>query len=161
MSGLATLAPNATDAEFDKLIDRSKPLGSGTTRNVFEMRGDPTLVIKEMKEPFPIANVTEWIIWGAVRKMADDIMGNTPNAETQNLFAKCHNISQSGKYLIMERLSPLKVTDTIVRSAFPDWINDSKRDAYGWSADGTMKVMDYAMIDFYEVLNPKNRTSPF
>ncbi len=167
MSGLSALAANTPDDEFEKWIDRTKQLGQGTTRTVYEMHGDDTVVIKEMRYPLPRANLIEWIVWEAVQRMAEDIMGTTPNLSMQNLFAKCYSISASGKFLIMERLSPLEKGDEFHRAKFPDWLNDvkpaafGKDSAFGKDRHGNVKVMDYAMVNFYEVLNPLNRQGLF
>jgi len=163
MFDLDFLSPYMPDDQFEEWIDRGKPVGArGTTRIAYAMRGNNSVVIKEMRHLFPRANIVEWVIWEALVKMADDYVGATPNPNLQKLFAKCYTISESGKFLVMERLDPLGKEDPFPRASFPAWLNDIKpagfgEDAsFGKDAHGRVKCMDYADINFYEVLNPLN-----
>jgi hypothetical protein len=102
--------------------------------------------------------MVEWIVWGALQKMREDIAGNVPNDELWQLFAECFAISASGRFLAMERLQPLTSASQLRMSLYPDWLNDKKGSAFGTSkTDGRIKVMDYGGVNFYAVLNPKNR----
>ncbi|KQX38193.1 hypothetical protein ASD04_11270 [Devosia sp. Root436] len=147
-----------TDAEFEALIDRNSPsLGKGGSRLVHAALGRDDLVIKESLQPFPSGNFTEWTVWNAVEKMAEDIMGNQQNTDLLTLFARCFSISQNGRYLMMERLLPLEPTDRVPMTKFPQWLTDKKPNAFGRTAEGQIKVLDYGLINFYLALNPKNR----
>ena len=88
-------------------MDRATLVGSGTSRNVYAVHGHAGLVIKEMKRLFPQANMVEWLVWSALVKMAEDVLGTTPTPDLQKPFAKCYTISQAGNLLVMERLTPL------------------------------------------------------
>ncbi len=89
--------------------------------------------------------------------MGKDIVGNNPNPDLKNLFAACHEISETGRYLMMERLTALDQSDRVELAKFPDWLNDRKPSAFGKVAD-KIKVMDYGAINLYAVLNPNNRS---
>ncbi|TAY52969.1 hypothetical protein [Rhizobium leguminosarum] len=73
-------------------------------------------------------------------------------------------VSQTGRFLVMERLSALDDSDKFDRGSFPSWLNDVKpaafgRDtSFGKDAIGRIKVMDYAEINFFDILNPLNKT---
>ncbi|KPF82962.1 hypothetical protein IP83_11305 [Novosphingobium sp. AAP93] len=62
----------------------------------------------------------------------------------------------------MERLFRLGESDSFHREDYPSWLNDIKPPAFGLDtafgkdAYGKVKVMDYAEVNFYEVLNPLN-----
>lgn len=150
------------DVDLEKMIDRANLLGSGTSRAVYAVHGYANLVIKEMKLPFPGANFVEWLVWSALEQMAEDISDNTPNSDLQSRFARCYAISESGRLLVMERLTPLSKDDVFPPGEFPHWLNDVKTAAFGkdtsFGRDGSgqIKVMDYANVNFYEVLNPLN-----
>lgn len=146
------------ESYFEALLDGA-PIGKGTTREVYAVKARTDVVIKKTIQPFPEPNITEWMVWKALKKMEEDILGNSPNPDLKNLFAACYEISDTGRYLMMERLAPFEATDKINAGTFPEWLNDKKPSAFGKTA-GVIKVMDYAMINLYQLLNPNNR-SPF
>lgn len=143
------------DQQLADLIDFDDEVGKGTTR-VYGVKGAQDFVIKESYLPFHHGNFVEWIVWSAVQKMADDIIGNKRNPELRGMFAQALAISYSGKFLLMERLYPSDDFPPRWKSEFPDWLNDRKPSAFGLAENGQVKVMDYAMVDFYHVLNPLN-----
>lgn len=149
------------DQSLVDLIDLDDEVGIGTTRKVFGVKGAPDLVIKESYKPFHYGNFVEWTVWHAVLKMAEDIMGNETNPQLQSHFARAVAISNSAKFLIMERLQPVSDLDHTQLRKFPGWLNDRKPSAFGLAEDGQLKAMDYAMVNFYQVLNPLNKSSPF
>jgi hypothetical protein len=61
----------------------------------------------------------------------------------------------------MERLQPVNDLDHTQLRNFPPWLNDRKQSAFGLAKDGQLKVMDYAMVNFYHVLNPLNKSRRF
>jgi len=142
------------DRLLEDLIDFGDQVGKGTTRMVFSVKGAPDFVIKESYLPFHHGNFVEWTVWNAVQKMAEDIVGHERNTKLRALFAETVAISQSAKFLLMERLGPLKDLDPNELKKFPHWLNDQKPSAFGFSKSGQIKVMDYAMVNFYDVLNP-------
>jgi len=156
MTNLIGLRP---DYEFESAIDRNAQIGEGTGRRVYAVENCKSAVIKESKGPFHYSNFVEWIVWTALHEMGEEIMGNEKNEDLKHRFAACLSISHSARFLMMERLEELDVTDTIPMQTFPMWLNDKKSNAFGKTAEGQVKVMDYGMINFYQVLNPKNHTS--
>ncbi|WP_159099636.1 hypothetical protein [Alloyangia pacifica] len=149
------------DQILKNLIDFNNELGTGTTRRVYGVKGSQDFVIKQSHRPFHYSNFVEWTVWHAVDKMAEDILGNEANLQLLELFARTAAISHSAEFLIMERLQPLKDPDRLQLGGFPDWLNDRKPSAFGLTGDGRVKVMDYAMVNFYQVLNPLNRSGRF
>ncbi|MBL4582965.1 MAG: hypothetical protein JKY29_14265 [Gammaproteobacteria bacterium] len=156
---MAVLRGLVSDQEFEKAIDRDDEVGRGSNRLVFAVLGTSEYVIKESKQAFHYSNFVEWLVWGAVSEMKEDILGNAPNEEMAGKFAECVAISHSARYLMMERLSPISSSAQLQLSNFPQWLNDKKLSAFGTSPDGSVKVMDYGMVDFYQVLNPLNHQS--
>lgn len=62
---------------------------------------------------------------------------------------------------MMERLEDIENYDINFINDLPEWLNDKKKSAIGLSREGKIKVMDYANVNFYSVLNPKNFANPF
>lgn len=148
------------DSYFKSLISDEK-IGSGTARDVYAVKERNDVVIKVQTIPFPHSNMVEWIVWGALERMGEEILGNETNQDLKNIFAECFKISETGKYLLMERLEQSEPFDKETLIHCPSWFNDRKPSAFGKSNNGTTKILDYGMIDFYEVLNPKNRKNLF
>ena len=144
------------DTYFENLLD-GEAIAEGTTRRVYAVKGRGDVVIKKTKTPWPGTNIIEWTVWNALQQMGEDILGNNPNLDLKNLFATCLEISETGRFLMMERLTALDQSDRVEMAKFPDWLNDKKPNAFGKVGD-KIKVMDYAGVDFYAVLNPKNRS---
>ncbi|MHA6731962.1 hypothetical protein [Devosia sp. A369] len=150
------------DAAFEGVISRDDFVGEGQTRKVFGVVGYADVVIKESKAAYPDANFTEWTVWHALVKMQEDILGNEPNAELRLLFAQCFAISETGRFLMMERLTKLEIEDPHPAGhKFPLWLNDKKKSAFGKAQDSQLKVMDYGIVNFYSALNPKNNQGIF
>lgn len=153
MSALVGIRP---DHEFESIVDRNNLIGEGTERRVYAVVDSGDVVVKESKGPLHHSNFVEWIVWNALKRMEDPITDNEPNAELQNLFSPCHSISHSGRFLMMERLQKLEASDKVPLAHLPTWLNDRKPTAFGRTGKGVVKVIDYGMINFYQVLNPKN-----
>lgn len=149
------------DQFLTELIDPNDEIGKGSTRKVFGVIGAPDFVVKESHRPFHYSNFVEWTVWHAVQEMAEDIMGNETNPHLAKYFARSVAISHSAKFLLMERLQPLENAAHLQLKDFPTWLNDRKPNAFGLAKDGSIKVMDYAMVNFYHVLNPLNGHKQF
>jgi hypothetical protein len=117
-------------------------IGSGTSREVFAVDGDENLVIKKIKTDYHGPNMIEWIVWCAIR--------DTP---ISTLFGKCIQISKTGRYLLMERLGNLIQSEIADIPKIPSWVNDRKLDAFGKSESGVIKLRDYGMINFADLLS--------
>lgn len=95
-----------------------KHLGRGMSREVYECRIDPTLVVKVEERAGSFQNVVEWETWDRVK--------DTPYSRW---FAECKWISDNGAVLLMERtIQPMP-------SQYPDkmpvFLCDFKRTNYG------------------------------
>jgi hypothetical protein len=104
----------------------------------------------------PYQNIVEWLVWNAVTAMASDTDEFERNPEQREMFAECFCISESGRYLMMEKLVPIEAAQVFKIQNFPFWLNDKKPSSFGSSSNGNIKAIDYACVDFYRVLNPKN-----
>lgn len=116
-----TYESNKADSHYHALCG---PLLStkGVHRTVYEALNDPDVVIKESKRTFPYANIVEWIIWSQVKETS-----------LKTLFAECLAISETGKYLVMERLKPITSSDYASIPKIPVWWTDPKPDGIGIS----------------------------
>lgn len=102
--------------EFSDLV-LGKILGHGISRNVYECKFDPTIVIKhEVGSGFQ--NVTEWKIWEEVQY--------TPMAKW---FAPCLYISPNGLWMVQKRVSFMDHDKYPKR--IPEFLNDIKYSNYG------------------------------
>jgi hypothetical protein len=127
-------------------FERQKDLliGEGSARRVYGMKKNKELVIKELKTKEQIdskdnSNKQEWEVWNKIRNWQRD----------SALFGKCERISDSGRYLVMERLNDLTATDKIPST--PVWLTDRKRENFGKTQDGQIKVRDYGQLDISKV----------
>ena len=87
------------------------------------------------RSPLHASNWTEWNLWNQV-------------AETHltNVMGRCFAISESGQYLVMERLDDLKPNDKENPVSCPSWVTDRKPSAFGLSANGQIKLRDYGQV---------------
>ncbi len=120
----------------------------GSSRIVYIFNGTDDLVIKAGRSAPFAANRKEWEIW---KEIAD--------SEMANIFAKCHAISDTGKYLVMERLNP-DLGDQ-ERPATPTWLTDRKASCLGVSSKGTVKVLDYGQSSDFEGLRSDATLQPW
>lgn len=70
-------------------------VGSGASRRVYEVKDDPTKVIKLEYTGYTFHNQMEWLVWKEIK--------DWPIADW---FAKCHDIDGYGNALIQERSVP-------------------------------------------------------
>jgi hypothetical protein len=127
--------PTLMDDETCRGLIMEPQIGRGGARVTFGVKDDPSVVIKKVHLPFVGANVIEWIIWAAVK--------DTPLGM---LFGECRSISETGRYLIMERLEDISESDYSSTPTMPNWLNDLKPSNFGKSASGAIKLRDYATI---------------
>jgi len=88
---MATYPRLMKDAEFEQLIS-PECIGSGGARCVYGVQNDHSHVIKKVHFPFPGANFVEWFVCNAVAK-----------TRWADAFGQCIALSESGRYLMMER----------------------------------------------------------
>jgi hypothetical protein len=117
-------------------------IGAGSSREVFEVLHDPNAVIKKTKHVYPGANFSELTIWNVVRtgKWRED-------------FGEVLAISETGRYLMMERLDNLSADERRQTRSYPDWLSDLKPENVGKTKGGKFKVRDYAMTKLNDALN--------
>jgi hypothetical protein len=96
------------DSFFEQLVADGSPFASGTSREVFSVADDPAVVIKRAKNPYPGANMAEWFIWNAVR-----------STDLADAFAEVLSLSESGRFLMMLRLTPLTQAVERLRKGTP------------------------------------------
>lgn len=123
------------DFEVEQLI---APLSfaRGTSREVFEVPRDRSVVVKKQIIRFPGANIMEWHLWNAIK-----------DTELRQVFGECHAISETAQYLIMERLDNITKSDWASVPNIPLWLNDKKPSVFGKAANGAIKVRDYALVN--------------
>ena len=129
------------DAEIDAMIEE-EPIGHGTARVAYCLKNDPNSIVKKSVGSRHYSNILEWSIWLAA---AD-------HPELRSILGQCHCLSESGKYLVMERLDDINAEDYKLIPDVPVWFNDRKPSAFGKSG-GVIKIRDYGMITYGEFLN--------
>ncbi|MFT4075203.1 MAG: hypothetical protein QM647_06685 [Asticcacaulis sp.] len=114
-------------------------VGIGVNRTVYRHNGRDDVVIKVQNRLPCRANFTEWLLWNQ--------MHGQPALRA--LFARVWGLSDSGRYLVMERLLSL---DERPLPPFPAFVIDRKRENYGLSVDGLIKCLDYGDISLSDTL---------
>jgi hypothetical protein len=127
-------------AEFEKRL--GPEIGAGSSREVFSVKDNPKAVIKRCKLPFIGANMYEFFIWNSVR-----------SGKWKDVFGEIVEISEDGRYLMMECLEDVKPEEHHLTPTAPDWGQDLQPKNFGKSADGVFKLRDYAMGNLSSVLN--------
>lgn len=117
-------------------------LGKGGSRLVYAVKGDPSVVLKQMKSIYPGTNMIEWLVWCWIK-----------DEEIASQFARCINISETGRYLKMERLNILEVCDKLPK--MPEWVTDPKPENFGRTTQGETKMLDYALVQMGPTLGGK------
>jgi hypothetical protein len=123
------------DEEFEKLL--GELLNSGGGRHAFDVPTNPDVVVKKVHVGFVGANIIEWIVWNTVQE-----------SKWEKTFGRCHAISTTGTYLMMERLSDLPENLRKSLPKLPDWVRDKWANNFGVNRNGDIKIRDYANIDF-------------
>lgn len=121
-------------------------LGSGSYRHVFELRTDPTCVVKVEHSGVEFCNVVEWQVWKAVE--------HTP---VEEWFAPCLSIDLLGLALIQKRTRPfvdeahfreeLSRTRGLSDSELPPFFDDIHFANFGM-LDGRVVCHDYGFNNF-------------
>src|SRR5262245_37786566 len=101
-------------------------------RHVVVINDDCKKAIKEaMTLPY-FTNVRELCIWNGVK-----------NTDLAQIFGECHAISESGRYLVMERLDDITDADRADTPDVPEWVRDVYPGSFGRNSDGAIKLRDY------------------
>nr|WP_314709562.1 hypothetical protein [uncultured Comamonas sp.] len=133
---------NATEAQFEEfwrscLSNGGPRIGRGTTRDVYEIPGHPDKVLKVCSVPSNYSNWAESVIYNSA-------------GDFQQCLAEVISISWSGKFLVMERLTPGVTANELASELanFPWFLNDKKPSNFGKTANGKIKMLDFAMLSF-------------
>ncbi|NMM73435.1 hypothetical protein BSF37_16755 [Serratia marcescens] len=130
-------ACRANDSIFKALIGSA--IKSGNTRKVYEVNGYPYLVIKEDTNSGNVSNETEAkLYFTAVIKKFQNVL---------ECIADIISISESGKYLIMEKLDTNIPNNLRPASNMPAEVSDNKLSNFGVTLNGKkVKCLDYAQL---------------
>lgn len=125
---------NSPDSCFEQLwLTQTGLLGRGTTRTVYTLRDWSDVVLKVSCTP---SNFTNWA----------EIVAYHFNNES-NALARVVTWSWSGKFLVMEKLTPLE-KGALDRYRFPDFLTDRKLENYGRDKEGNIKALDFGSLKF-------------
>lgn len=109
---------NTLTADFFRLV-AGDYLGGGMSRQVYECRLDPTLVIKFETDSFRFQNVMEWQVWDRVR-WVDGV---------KNWFCPLVSISPCGTILLQKKAQDLR--DKELPKRVPAFFTDFKKENWG------------------------------
>lgn len=144
------------DGLIEKRINNLTPLGIGGSRAVYADSQDDAWVIKVMLRSYCGPNFSEWLIWQTLKAMPGCMGISATKQNYFRLFAECFHISETGKFLVMERMWPLGKSDQQSLANFqnqlPIWVTDRRTKNFGKDSNGVIKVTDYAQIKLEQVL---------
>jgi hypothetical protein len=127
------IVPVLPDVQLERLI--GERIGGGSSRDVFVDRENTNRVIKRAKGSVG-ANWIEYLVWVAAR-----------DTRWKDVLTECFSISQSGKFLCMERVqAPIEAAQYPNVPIVPWWLQDLQPKNFGTAPDGSVKVCDYAMV---------------
>lgn len=138
---MTTYKRQMSDADFEALIAPSA-FALGTARETFAVLTDASVVVKKALGPYPGSNFTEWLIWSAAAAARSDLA---------DLLGACVSISETGRYLMMERLTDIGPEDYADVPDVPVWFNDRKPSAFGKN-DSRVKIRDYGLVHLEHLL---------
>lgn len=115
-------------------------IGSGESRNVYEFRYNPKLVVKIDASNGKFFNIREWEVW-------DQIKDLYPKQAT--FLAPCMSISNAGKIMLQRKTTPI-ISYNKLPKKIPYFLADTKVSNWGM-LDGRAVCHDYANHNFYEV----------
>lgn len=132
---------NAPDTEFEELLKSCTKIGEGTSRLVYEIpeHNDKVLKVSKLASNFP-----NWSEIVAYHYNKDD-----------GKLAEIFSWSLSGKFIVMERLTPLEPGEASTYK-FPEYLTDRKPSNLGKDRNNEIKALDYASLKF-----PESYDSPF
>ena len=106
-------------------------IAEGVARKVYEVVGNPKLVVKVETTQETFQNVTEWQLWNELQFTEYGIQ-----------LAPCRRISPCGLVLIQERTQDLP--DVYPLTNIPEWLGYIKEENFG-ILDGRLVCHDYAL----------------
>ncbi|MEI7184381.1 hypothetical protein WCT96_13685 [Pectobacterium carotovorum] len=130
-------ACRSDDSDFHKFIGQK--IKSGTMRDVYEVDGYPDFIIKEDRTTNHGANETEAAVYfTAIINKFQAVL---------ECIAEIRSISQSGKYLIMEKLNTNIPNELRPCGNMPNEVTDNKLENFGVSLkNNKIKCLDYAQL---------------
>lgn len=131
-----------SDAEFEEIFDPAH-FAKGKSRTAHFVPNDESVIVKRSISIFPGANFMEWFIWNAAA---------ASSADSRNLLGECFSISETGRYILMERLDDINPADYPNIPKVPVWFDDPKPCAFGKSGDH-IKIRDYGLVDSSKLLS--------
>lgn len=131
-----------TDAKFEELFDPIH-FAKGLSRTAHVVPSDHSVIVKKSIAIFPGANFIEWFIWNAAEASSSNL---------RDLLGQCFSISETGRYILMERLDDINPADYPNIPKVPVWFDDPKPCAFGKSGD-RIKIRDYGLVDSSKLLS--------
>ena len=130
-------ANRESDCKFQAL--KGSLIKDGTTRNVYEINGNDSFVIKEDTIPCHGNNENEATLYfTAVINKFENVL---------DCIAEIRCISQSGKYLIMERLDTKFDASLRASAMIPTEVSDNQLKNFGATLhQEKIKCLDYALL---------------
>lgn len=120
------------DHHFESLwLECTNLIARGTSRDAYEIPGHPDKVLKVSNRQSNFSNWMEILVYEQF-KARDEL-------------AEIFSWSWSGRFVVMERLTPLS-PDDLLSYTFPFYLTDRKPENYGKNASGKIKALDYAML---------------
>lgn len=122
---------------IDALIEArlGKEIARGSSRIAYEYQDDPAFIVKQATTNPPNDNVMEWNIWRFIQK-----------SDLERVFGRIAAVSESGRYIVMERLDSITLSEYGLTPDIPSWLGDVKPDSFGRNASGFYKVRDFGSM---------------
>lgn len=105
----------------------------GSHRQIFYCYYDNDNCVVKMCQNDTIQNFMEYEIWSQFQY----------TDEGKKWLAQCPAMSQDGRVLVQERLSPLSLGDSRLPDKIPNFFTDTKVQNWGVDKEGNVKCLDY------------------
>lgn len=142
----------SADSEYEAI--KGERIDCGHARCVFEVKGNSDFVLKEAKPGMCSHNENEATFYfTSIKKSLSNVT---------DCIAEVRSISESGKYLIMEKLCTQ--LDAALKSGakVPVEIDDPHTKNYGMTSDkSTIKCIDYGTWDTTKEISGNVKSVPF
>lgn len=134
-----TIHESATAARDLAHLFIGERIDYGTSRQVYAVENDPTLVIKWEYDGKRFQNQQEWLVWEAIKTFP----------ETARWFAPCVDISPNGIWLLQKRC--LKLPKDRYPKELPDFLGDLKYTNFGLLGKQVV-AMDYGVMSISRLM---------
>lgn len=122
-----------------------KKLGHGAYRDVYECKLNKKYVVKVENNNDGFSNAREWKLWEHVEY-----------GPFEKFFAPCISISNTGKFLIQERVEQ---NNNKLPAKILHFFTDTKPENFGW-LNGKFVCCDYGSMGFQQNWNKKKYKNP-